>query len=131
MRKSTALQLAFLALVGCAPVQTMSEPGSGRKNSNVITREEISAVLAENASAYDVIQRLRPAFIKNRGITSPGAGESEAAMVYLDNVRFGNVDVLSQIPAKSIVSIQYMSGTDATTRFGMQHGGGALLIFTR
>lgn len=47
-------------------------------------------------------------------------------------MRFGEtVDSLRQLSADQIYRIQYINASDATTRFGTDHFGGAILITTK
>lgn len=137
MRKVLMVGLISLTAAACAAgTSTGATAGTGSaaavsRKPNLITREEIAVAQAENPSAYDIIVKLRPNYLKNRGVTSPGTGSSDSPVVYLDNVRFGGLDTLRDITSKSLISIQYLSGTDATTRFGMDHGGGAIMVYTR
>jgi len=126
---SLAVSLSLLVLVGCA---SSPDPGSGgapRRESNRITSEEIRQVQAQ--STYDLIRSLRPAWLERRGqhsLTNPAAGQ---VVVYVDGTRTGGPDFLRQIPAINVESAQYLSGTEAGSRFGLDHSGGAILVTTR
>ncbi len=84
----------------------------------------------EHRTAFDVVQSLRPLWIRQRGqlsVTNPAAGE---VSVYLDGTRLGGADSLHQVPAGQVSSMQYLNATEATTRFGTGHAGGAILVVT-
>ncbi len=49
----------------------------------------------------------------------------------VDNVRVYDVQVLDQIPASDIVTIEVLSGLDATTRYGGASTAGLIIIHTR
>jgi hypothetical protein len=92
----------------------------------VITTEMIGE--PGNQNAYTIVQRLRPRWLSPRTqgtITNP---EPSFPEVYLDGVRFGPIDTLYRIDAEQIARIEFMSGLDATTRFGVGHDGGAILV---
>ena len=118
------LALAFLvAVAGCAT----SPAGSGSRSRNVITAEEIAEIQA--STAFDAVQRLRPEFLR-RGRVNMSSDTQTLPIVYVDDVRYGGVDELRRIRASQVVRIEYLSGSDATTRFGTGHAGGAILVTT-
>jgi hypothetical protein len=46
-------------------------------------------------------------------------------------VRMGGVGALRQVRVHNIATMRFMTPSDATTRFGTGHAGGAILILTR
>ena len=123
--------LAALVLAACATAApgdatagAASSTRATQRESNTITAEEIAQVDA--GTAYDVVQRLRPIFLRTRG--KAAGAEPQFAVVYVDGVRRGGLDALRAVPAGSIRSIEYLSGPQATIRYGIEHGGGAILV---
>ena len=108
------------------PAQTVRSPAGTR--SDVITLDEIER--SSVATAYDAVQRLRPAFLRTRGRGSIRFG-AQQAVVYLDDTPIGGPDALRRINARDVMSIRYLRGPDATTRFGTGHEGGAILVTTK
>jgi hypothetical protein len=51
-------------------------------------------------------------------------------VVYIDEIRHGGLGTLHGIPASEILSIQYFSTADATTRWGTGHPSGVINIET-
>lgn len=51
--------------------------------------------------------------------------------VFLDHQRIFNIDVLQQMPARSIDRIQILSGLDGTTYYGTNAGDGVIRIITK
>ena len=74
--------------------------------------------------AYSLISALRPHWLGTR----PPAPE---VRVYRDGSPVGGADELRFVDLASVLRIEWLSGMDATARFGMNHGGGAILVFTR
>jgi hypothetical protein len=97
------------------------------RQTRLITTEEIDAL--RYSSAYEVVEALRPQWLRIRGRTSFSAQES--VKVYLDDSLLGTPEHLRQITARSISSIRFMDGTEATTRWGLDHGHGAIIVLTR
>ena len=52
-------------------------------------------------------------------------------MIYVDGVMYGKLESLHSLNIEEIREIEFISAGDATTRFGTDHLGGAILIRTR
>ena len=129
--RSALLVVTALAvgLGGCSAATAGGSDGSR----DLITREEIERTGAQ--TAYEVVRQLRPEFLIVRGSmglnsTRPRERGAEP-VVYVDGVRFGNLDSLHSIRMGDLLEIRRLSGADATTRFGTGHAGGAILVRTR
>ncbi len=72
----------------------------------------------------DVIRRLRPSWLRQR--TS-----GDDAVVYVENLRRGGTNVLRNIAVEQLWELRYLDGSNATTRFGTGHRGGAILVTLR
>jgi hypothetical protein len=112
----------IVLVAGCASTSA----ATGQRNQNLITSEEIAAQ-SSAATAYDVIQRLRPNFLRTRGAVhgSPSGTtnnlEQVDLVVYLNETRLGGTDQLRQIPTTEIREVRYYSASDATTKWGTGH----------
>jgi hypothetical protein len=130
-----ATALAAL-LVACSSATTSSGAGP-RSNRNVITAEEIQAARRPGSTAWELISALRPLYLTSRGITSLGNASSgvgsvsAVAIVHLDGSRYGDLQSLKDLNADTVHHVQYMNAADATTRYGTDHSGGVILIYTR
>jgi hypothetical protein len=112
--------------VACSSSSKSSTP-SPRSDRNVLTLEEISR--AGSQDAYSAVQALRPHWLSVRG---PSSFRQQATVkVYLDGNLMGGPDNLRQISIHSISSMRHMDGLEATQRYGLDHGQGAILVFTR
>jgi hypothetical protein len=49
-------------------------------------------------------------------------------VVYLNGTRYGSVETLRSIHSTSIREIRFLNSSDATTRYGIGHLGGAILV---
>ena len=101
-------------------------PGGSR---NVLTAEEISRITVGNV--YEAIEQLRPEYLRSRGAISFRSASAPRAAVYLDAVYFGTLASLRNIRATQVMLIEYLSASEATTRFGTNHAGGAILVTSR
>ena len=51
-------------------------------------------------------------------------------VVYVDGTRRGGPEELRVLRADQIAEMRFMSALDATTRYGLNHDGGAILVST-
>lgn len=122
----TALPLlAGIAILTAACATTGTRESGSRFGE--ITAAEIEETTASDA--YILIQELRPNWLRQRGRAS--INRPSPRVVYLDNVRLGDLQSLRQISPTSIERIRFLDSRDATQRFGTGHVNGAILIFTR
>lgn len=120
------LVLAMVAPLGCATSRSGAKPSSNR---DLLLSGEIERTSAVNA--YDAVRQLRPEWLRRRGRSSIQNATAEVLVIYLDGTRLGSLPTLRSIAAGSILEIRHLDATDATTRFGTGHAGGALLIRTK
>ncbi len=121
----TALSLILLS--ACA---SAGGGGGSSGRADIITREELEAQGTQQEDTYTVIQRLHPNWLRAR-TSSFGAGGPIYPVVFLNGSRYGELDSLRGFRITEVESIQYMSATDATTRFGTGYLGGVILVRTR
>lgn len=123
MRKAAVLALSMLLFTACAARQ----PGSQGLNADRISRVEIEE--AGPSSAYDLVRRLRPIWLRKRGNTS--FTQDSDVLVYLDGTRLGETDSLRGIRTDNLERLEYWEARRANNRFGPGHQNGAILLFTR
>jgi hypothetical protein len=127
-----AVALICLLLAACGSVRPESSPtGFAGDKRNIITYEEIKAAKTPGWSAWDLIAQTRPNFLRSRGATSLRDPTPVRAVIYLDGVMYGKLESLRTLNVEEIREIEFISAGDATTRFGTDHLGGAILIRTR
>jgi hypothetical protein len=119
------LALGTIMLGGFACAGT--GPASG--GSGPITRADLDHVAMRDA--YEVVQRLRPTWLRSRGRVSIQSTTAQLPVVYVDNIRFGGPGSLRQISVDAVEEIRYMGAGEATTRYGTGHAGGVILVRTR
>lgn len=135
-----------LVAAACASGGSSSSPAAAsgaasstgrRGNANLITESEIAGANLE--TIYDVIERLRPNMLRTRGqvgrlsgATDTESGASSSRIrVYLNGSSIGDASMLRGIQAASVKQVDYLSSSDATTRFGTGHDAGAILITSK
>jgi hypothetical protein len=115
----------LLLLAACAVA-----PGQRRSRTvdhTLITAEEMQG--AGYTDAFRVVQSLRPQWLRTRGATS--FAQRETIKVYLDGSLLGGPEQLQQITTTSISSIRFLDAHEATQRWGLDHGQGAIVVSTR
>jgi hypothetical protein len=120
-----------LAGTACASSGT---PATPRSSPDLVTSAEISNTAA--ASAYDIVVRLRPNWLRqgNPGSISGGRLSPQVVVVYLDGNRLGGLESLRTLSATGIRSMQYLSATRAAVVLrdpGSDALAGAIVISTR
>jgi hypothetical protein len=129
MRKLYAVVAIFLVTAcGSAP-QTVVTGAPGHRD--VLFDAEIQTQRVPGMSAYDLVNHLRPEYLRSRGTNSFRDTTPLRAVVYIDGLKYGSVEQMRNLSADRVFQVRYLSAADATTRFGMDHGGGAILITTR
>lgn len=114
------LFLVFVAvLFACAP-KTMTE-GRTSRNRNVILREEFENTTVLNA--YEIIRNIRPQWLRTRGVPTPIA-------VYINEIQ-DTLDSLRFLQTENIAKMEYLNANQASARYGIGHGNGAILITLR
>ncbi|MFV2007666.1 MAG: hypothetical protein ACC667_09475 [Longimicrobiales bacterium] len=99
---------------------------------NVLTQEEIQSVQAMNL--FEVVQRLRPRWLRVRGGTRSFNLETEI-VVYQNGMLLGGPESLRQMETKIAYEIRWLDGARAVaTLSGLstgRHVFGAIVVYTR
>ena len=116
---------ALIAITACSA--STGAKSSALNDRNLLTRDDIQR--SGSVDAFTAVQTLRPQWLMKRGTTS--IKQTESIKIYLDGNLMGGPEHLRQISTHSIESIRYMDGLDATQRYGLDHGQGAVLVYTK
>ena len=128
--------------MACASSGGSAAAGGSRTASggqDVITEADITGRAADAANALQIIQKLRPQMLRNRGLavlptagrTAEEASQASNPRVYIDNIAYGDLGQLSNVNASQIREIRYINARDATTQWGTGHMGGVILVLTK
>ncbi len=101
---------------------------------SALSKSEIHYALQQRPldSAYEVIQFLRPHYLMPRTLHTVTQGTIRVTpKVYLNNSLFGDITELHNIGPKQIAAVEYLKSYEATTRLGIGHEGGAILVYTQ
>jgi len=118
-----ALALA-LGLGACAGAASGGTSGGGvRRSSNRIDEVELATVA--ETDVYMAINRLRPAWLR-------AGSRGTLPEILLDGTpQSGGPEVLRNFRAADVSLLEYMSASDATTRYGTGYTAGAILVTTK
>jgi len=119
--------IVFIIFLGCASGDATGE--RERRDRNFISKREIES--ANVGNMFEVIDRLRPMWLTLRAPMRSFVGDTEV-LVFQDNVRLGNLEVLRQIRPDMIESAQFLDASTAqSTLPGIsrgQHISGAIVL---
>jgi hypothetical protein len=103
--------------------------GRPTNSRNVITQEELEEV--PDLTAVEVVSRLRPSWLRNRGTINFG-GTTSNPVVFRNGKYMGDLAVLSAIPVEEIGEIWYFDRMDVAQRWGSRRfPGGVIEIVDR
>ena len=122
MRHRLPVLIVAVLAVACASGST--EGTDDGSSSATIVEEEFASV--RELDGYDAVRRLRPRWLRGRGASSfnrPGG-----LRVYVNGMSRGGVAELRRLRASNISQMRYLTGREATTRFGTDHVDGAILV---
>lgn len=141
MTRSLAVSLALCAAAACA-----SSGSSGSQTTSPVTRDTTAAASTRGSrslltetdmmkssarDALQMIQTLRPDWLRSRGAAASISGGVAEVVVYLNGQRFGGPEALSQFQPSALKEARFISASEATNRFGTGHNSGAILLRTR
>jgi len=95
----------------------------------VITGGELETV--HSLSALDAIRRLRPGWLTARGPVSIQNQSQAGVKIYLDSSPQGGAESLQFIRANTLGEMRFLNSREATTRFGIGHPDGAIMLASR
>ena len=124
--------------MGCAPLHPgasytsrTEEAGSAKDppDPDRISEYEIDQI--EFHSAYEIIEALRPQWLRARGVNSITGRTSRYAHVFVDGQFVGGLDHLWTVSAMQIGEIRFWGPGGAGVRFGMGHPRGAIEVTSK
>ena len=129
--------LALLGAAGCGGARSAMEQSGAPSAGKIITADVIAASGAK--TAWDAIRltvhnvQLRERRGRASGIQRRGQASiylDDQVRVILDNSRIYDLQVLQQVAAADILTIEVLTGLDATTYYGASSTAGAIVITT-
>ncbi|HEX4934280.1 MAG TPA: hypothetical protein VFV33_13915 [Gemmatimonadaceae bacterium] len=111
-----------------------------RGDRSLITRTDIEEAGGGLTTALELVQRLRPNWLRPPmgrnaksgmldGINNGDPAPSEP-IVYIDEVRQPNVDILRNVRTTKVIEVKYLDQNRAIQMLGPGHESGAILVTT-
>jgi hypothetical protein len=119
--------IATAVIIACAPAGT----SRASRSSNVLTAEELAAFKLEGRTAYEVVGRLRPAWLRVRGVQSISGvslDSTEFALVIVDGHPLGRIGALRDIQAYQLSGLRYYDPSESGGRFGTRGANGVIEV---
>lgn len=130
MNVRAAVLLISLPLAwACASAGGGAARTAQQHDPNIISSEELRGVSASNL--FDAIRTLRPQWLSSRSPTMIRPQAEGSIVVYMDRVRYGELEMLRQIPPGDAESVRYYSPSEAEGQFGAGHLQGAIQVVTK
>jgi hypothetical protein len=118
---------ALAAAVGCASGGAgTAAPGMDR---NVITETELRSVPASNL--YELIEKVRPNFLRARGAASINMPGGEYPVVYVDGRSYGDLASLRSLIPNQVSEVRYYDASTAASRYGMISATGVIDVTSK
>lgn len=131
IRLMRATALAVLTLTAaCATAPKRGADGGAAAplgDPNVLTAAEVESRGAPTGSMYDVLQRMRPGFLRSRGLAGSTA-DAGTVHVSIDGGSLRDLTALRSLPASQVAEVRYLSAASAAQRFGTSASNGPVLL---
>lgn len=122
---------AIAVAIACAHAPStydlIDTPTAAPRWAEVLTAEEITNTKAEEVTAYEAVSRLRPNWLAAHGVTSFSKQGTAYATVYMDDQKYGDLNMLKNFKAFQVAEIRYYDVTQAGARFGVAAGNGGVI----
>ena len=92
----------------------------------LVTQEEL--VNLGDRTAYEVLQQLRPSFLRSRDQQTSSNPYPAPVDVFVDGGRTEGLDALKNIRASTVKEMRFYEPQDANTKFGTGHNGGVIAV---
>jgi len=137
LRPLSCLWLGLSGIAGCGGARAGIEQSSAPSPARIITTDAIAKSGAK--TAWDAVRftvpnvqlrevRGEPAPIQRRGRAS--LYQDDQVRVIIDHVTIDDLRILKQVAAADILTIEILTGLDATTHYGATSTSGAIVITT-
>lgn len=125
MRSASIALLSAVLAMSCAN-STRPANSATESDRDILSREQI--LQAGSRNVYDAILALRSNWLVTRGVDS--LNDPVRVQAYLDDSRLAGVEALRQIPVVDVGFVRYYNGQQASLRWGLNHGQGAIYVAT-
>ena len=107
-------------------------PPPPKSSSRQITEEDIERLGSSAANAYDVVQALRPQWLRQRNeiMSRPGSGPAATSQfsVFVNDHEMGGLNFLRALPAEQVYSMRFLTMNEVGARYGPTSGPGIIVV---
>lgn len=116
----------WVLVIGClSACGSTEQAGRAGGDRNVIKQEQIQQV-GTSDTAYSLVKRLRPNWLRKRGVSSISAPSD--IVVYVEGSRRGGPPALRNVRTLDVASLHFLAPREATLRYGSGHDHGAIQV---
>jgi hypothetical protein len=94
---------------------------AGTSTRSVLTGDEMREARATNA--LDAVQRLRPEFMRSRGVSIRSLARPQLPGVFHNGIYLGSIEMLRTFSPLEVIAVRRLSPSDVTLRYGSRYGG--------
>ena len=125
--------VAAAVALACAPAGGTSGNAGAPQRNMLLTAEELGRFDSEGKTTYDMVSRLRPAWLRMRGVPPMvGASDSsEFALVMVDGLAMGRIQALRDIQPHQVSEIHYYDPSVASGQFGERGSSGVIAVIMK
>ena len=119
-----------LSTTGSVP-QTLASSSDGRPTRGVIRTGSYATEYFGGESLYDVLRLRAPIYLKPRpALSIERSVKNDPLAVYIDGSFAGTWEVLQLLPAYTVFSVDRLSATEASLRFGSRNNSSGAVVVT-
>jgi len=118
-----------LTAAGASPADPVAAVSRVRGRRDVLTLEEIQATHLTNV--FEVVSRLRPQWLHNRGGPYPDPDGSVEVQVFFNGQPVGNTEALKQYPTNTVATMRFVDPIRARATYGPPNGRGVITVTSR
>jgi hypothetical protein len=105
-----------------------ADKAHARRNTSIITRDELQDPVVAGGDAMTTIRLLRPQYFMTRGPVSFKNADAGKVQISQDFGPLQQLSALSGIDTRSLKEVRYLNSTEATARFGINANGGPVIV---
>jgi len=123
------LIFVLFVLVGSACASSGSGSNQPRRDRSMLVADELDPL--SQFTAWDVVQRLRPMWMRPGGIRNSANPAGHYPHVFVDGNPYGPMEILRRFRVEDIQEMRHINATDSTIRYGGEYQGGVILLTTK
>ena len=125
------LRLSPLVLVVLLAACAAPQASRTASRSNMITPKEVQSFVGTYRTAYQLVERSRPHWLRKRSNAGLLNQDQEGdIMVYVEGMKMGGPTSLRDVTLEAVHALRYL-GAAGAVRYGMGHQHGVIEVYLR